>query len=87
MSSNKSHQDTNVSHDRAVCMAEFRDLTRNLSDYTLGQTIFSVINGKYLEEGKSLEFLLNITDKEMYKMISESKEKEQKETEYFNGGE
>lgn len=80
-------QESNMAHDRAVCMASFRQFVRTRPDMTFGQIVLSIINSSFIKEGRSLESLLTVSDRDMYKMISRAEEREQKETEYFNGEE
>lgn len=52
-----------------------RETIKEFPEYTFGQIIYSIINSKY-HKGKSLGFLLEISDSELYNLVEKARENE-----------
>lgn len=64
---------------KAIIFAELREFCIAQPGYTMAEIIFSIVNPVFHEGGKSLESFKNLTDLELYKKISKSKNRERNE--------
>lgn len=64
-------------NDRGNCFAEFRDFSAKNPEMTFGEMMYAILGIMQTEKGsKSMETIINTTNKEMYKIISKANERE-----------